>query len=506
MAHREQEQFRVLFLDRKNADRRRGAGAGHRGPRAGLSARGGQAGAGAERLGADPRPQPPSATPRRRQADIDMTSRSRRRRRRSASTLHDHLIIGRERELSFRRGAAVSGGAPSAARPDLHPAGGRRPPGPLPAPSRPSGSASPKLATRSPTAAGQGRAQRRAQCDLDRARPLAPSSGSRRRPAASENPARSEPTARPSARRHLGREREDEALRRASSAAPWSKRKVVESGCAPRAPGPGAAARRAAPRGPPRRWRRRGARLLGQMDRHGLGPHETRPPQRELGVGRGRESRTPAPGREAAHRARRERGSVRGSPRPAPRSRAAPGQAAGPGEDQGLRLAEPSKGRTPSASGSAATAAASTASSGSRITAGARACPVAPRTSASNPCATAEPSGPRWSRIGAASPPRSAQEVASPAKAGAGSGRSSAARWPRPVAATSACAPSGRRRAPRPRAGRAASRRPPARRARGPGPGARGRPRPRGGPPRRRPEVAARSVTARTGRPPRARS
>ncbi len=43
----------------ERADRRRGAGQGHRRPRAGLSARGREARARAQRLGADPRAQPP---------------------------------------------------------------------------------------------------------------------------------------------------------------------------------------------------------------------------------------------------------------------------------------------------------------------------------------------------------------------------------------------------------------------------------------------------------------
>ena len=59
MAYRDTEQFRILFLDRKNvliADEAQAQGHGR--PRAGLSARGGQARARAQRLGADPGAQP----------------------------------------------------------------------------------------------------------------------------------------------------------------------------------------------------------------------------------------------------------------------------------------------------------------------------------------------------------------------------------------------------------------------------------------------------------------
>ena len=64
MAFMEKEQFRLLFLDKRNAPhRRRGAAVRNRRPHAGLPARGRQAGARTLRLRPDPGPQPPLRRP-----------------------------------------------------------------------------------------------------------------------------------------------------------------------------------------------------------------------------------------------------------------------------------------------------------------------------------------------------------------------------------------------------------------------------------------------------------
>ena len=94
MAYRETEQFRILFLDRKNvliADEAQAQG--HRRSRAGLSPRGGAAGAGAQCVRADPRAQPPlgRSDPERRRHRDDPRDRGRlpRHRRRAARSRRD---------------------------------------------------------------------------------------------------------------------------------------------------------------------------------------------------------------------------------------------------------------------------------------------------------------------------------------------------------------------------------------------------------------------------------
>lgn len=103
MAHRETEQFRVLFLDRKNV----------------LIADEAQAKGTVDHVPVYPREvvkralelnasalilvhNHPSGDPTPSQPDIDMTAQINRAAQALGITLHDHLIIGREAELSFR--------------------------------------------------------------------------------------------------------------------------------------------------------------------------------------------------------------------------------------------------------------------------------------------------------------------------------------------------------------------------------------------------------------------
>jgi DNA repair protein RadC len=103
MAHREQEQFRVLYLDRKNV----------------LIADEEQARGTVDHVPVYPREvvkralelnasslilvhNHPSGDPTPSRADIDMTAQVEAAARALGLTLHDHLVIGRERELSFR--------------------------------------------------------------------------------------------------------------------------------------------------------------------------------------------------------------------------------------------------------------------------------------------------------------------------------------------------------------------------------------------------------------------
>lgn len=103
MAHRDVEQFRVLFLDRKNtliADEEQARGTVDHVPvypREVLK-RALELNASALILVHNH----PSGDPTPSQADIEMTERIRAAGEMLSVTLHDHLIIGRERELSFR--------------------------------------------------------------------------------------------------------------------------------------------------------------------------------------------------------------------------------------------------------------------------------------------------------------------------------------------------------------------------------------------------------------------
>ena len=103
MAHREQEQFRVLFLDRKNvliADEEQARGTVDHVPvyPREVVKRALELSASALILVHNH----PSGDPTPSQADIDMTAQIERAAQALGLVLHDHLIIGRERELSFR--------------------------------------------------------------------------------------------------------------------------------------------------------------------------------------------------------------------------------------------------------------------------------------------------------------------------------------------------------------------------------------------------------------------
>ncbi|MBR9761953.1 MAG: JAB domain-containing protein [Rhodobacteraceae bacterium] len=103
MAHRETEQFRVLYLDRKNvliADEEQGKGTVDHVPvyprevvKRALSLN-----ASALILVHNH----PSGDPTPSQADIDMTAQIEAAARTLGLVLHDHIIVGRSRELSFR--------------------------------------------------------------------------------------------------------------------------------------------------------------------------------------------------------------------------------------------------------------------------------------------------------------------------------------------------------------------------------------------------------------------
>ena len=104
MAREKTEQFRLLYLNRKNAlNRRRGAAAGNRRPDRRLPPRGGQAGAGA---GARRRSSWSTtirrATPRRPAGDIDMTSEVKEAAGKLGIVLHDHVVIARGGASSFK--------------------------------------------------------------------------------------------------------------------------------------------------------------------------------------------------------------------------------------------------------------------------------------------------------------------------------------------------------------------------------------------------------------------
>jgi DNA repair protein RadC len=103
MAHRETEQFRILYLDRKNvlvADEEQARGTVDHVPvyPREVVKRALELNASALILVHNH----PSGDPTPSQADIDMTERVQHAAEALGLTLHDHLIIGRERELSFR--------------------------------------------------------------------------------------------------------------------------------------------------------------------------------------------------------------------------------------------------------------------------------------------------------------------------------------------------------------------------------------------------------------------
>ena len=103
MAHRDTEQFRVLFLDRKNvliADEQQAVGTVDHVPvyPREVVKRALELNASALILVHTH----PSGDPSPSGADIEMTERVRAAAEALGLTLHDHLIIGRERELSFR--------------------------------------------------------------------------------------------------------------------------------------------------------------------------------------------------------------------------------------------------------------------------------------------------------------------------------------------------------------------------------------------------------------------
>ncbi|QPM91412.1 hypothetical protein PSAL_026650 [Pseudooceanicola algae] len=103
MSHRETEQFRVLYLDRKNtliADEEQGKGTVDHVPvyPREVVKRGLQINASALILVHNH----PSGDPTPSQADIDMTHQIEAAANALGITLHDHIIIGKSRELSFR--------------------------------------------------------------------------------------------------------------------------------------------------------------------------------------------------------------------------------------------------------------------------------------------------------------------------------------------------------------------------------------------------------------------
>jgi DNA repair protein RadC len=103
MAHREQEQFRVLFLDKKNvliADEEQARGTVDHVPvyPREVVKRALELNASAIILVHNH----PSGDPTPSRADIDMTAQIEAAAKALGLVLHDHLLIGRERELSFR--------------------------------------------------------------------------------------------------------------------------------------------------------------------------------------------------------------------------------------------------------------------------------------------------------------------------------------------------------------------------------------------------------------------
>ncbi|WP_299152763.1 DNA repair protein RadC [uncultured Tateyamaria sp.] len=103
MAHRETEQFRILFLDRKNvliADEEQGKGTVDHVPvyPREVAKRALELNASAIILVHNH----PSGDPTPSQSDIDMTSKVENACNALGLTLHDHLIVGKSRELSFK--------------------------------------------------------------------------------------------------------------------------------------------------------------------------------------------------------------------------------------------------------------------------------------------------------------------------------------------------------------------------------------------------------------------
>lgn len=103
MAHRETEQFRVLFLDRKNvliADEEQGKGTVDHVPvyPREVAKRALELNASALILVHNH----PSGDPTPSQSDIDMTNQMEKACGALGLTLHDHLIVGKSRELSFK--------------------------------------------------------------------------------------------------------------------------------------------------------------------------------------------------------------------------------------------------------------------------------------------------------------------------------------------------------------------------------------------------------------------
>ena len=103
MAHRETEQFRVLYLDRKNiliADEEQGKGTVDHVPvyPREVAKRALELNASALILVHNH----PSGDPTPSQADIDMTNQIELACGALGLTLHDHLIVGKSRELSFK--------------------------------------------------------------------------------------------------------------------------------------------------------------------------------------------------------------------------------------------------------------------------------------------------------------------------------------------------------------------------------------------------------------------
>ena len=108
MAHRDTEQFRVLFLDRKNtliADEKQGSGTVDHVPvyPREVVKRALELNASALILvhnhpSGDPTPSP---------EDISMTAQIERAAQALGITLHDHLIVGKSTELSFRAAGLI---------------------------------------------------------------------------------------------------------------------------------------------------------------------------------------------------------------------------------------------------------------------------------------------------------------------------------------------------------------------------------------------------------------
>ena len=103
MAFEDIEQFRILFLDKKNrliADEVQQTRHGR--SHAGLSARGDQAVAGALGHGADPGAQPPLGRPVAVTADVQMTRQIADIAKPLGITVHDHIIIGKSGHASLK--------------------------------------------------------------------------------------------------------------------------------------------------------------------------------------------------------------------------------------------------------------------------------------------------------------------------------------------------------------------------------------------------------------------